>query len=594
VQLTVKGEQVSRFLRPRASLIAGLYLVLSAGFCAPLFEIPNGLGYQDWDVHLFFHGAVLENLIEYGQLPFWNPWNCGGNVLWQNPQVPLLSPAYLLSLVMPLPLAVKVNIVLHYWLAFIGMHLLLTRSIGLSFLPAVVYLAAVYTFAGAHTMHLAVGHSNFLPALYLPLHVFWVVSAVRTGSVRDTLLAGATLSLMLFNGGLHIVPMAAVGAGTFGLLVAIGRRDWRPLVMTGVMFVAGFAFAAPKLVPTTLFVTGEQFWDARTVVERPDAMTPEMVTRAYVDPYQTRGLRFERQRHGWYEYGNYIGLLAALLVVASVLGTIIERRAADRGLAVPAALTTILLVALSAGEFSSTAPASLAALAPLFGNFRIPSRYTIAAVLFGVATSAWALKAVAAEGGLTNKVKVLVAMICALATLDLAVRNSRQLSGTFAQAPLEAHFDFLGGADALVVDRASDPYRPGSPMFRTLMSGMSFFNCYEVMRLKQTAQSDRPLVWNDNKSKMFATRFSPNRVQFSVAVGSEASRVVLNQNFAAGWSSNAGAVVPDPVSGNPSVLLSAGQAGTFAFVFRPPGLIAGALIFAVAVVASVLVCGVRL
>ena len=74
-----------------------LYALLALFFCWPLFEQPLGLGANDWDQHLFYYGAVLKNVVEYGQAPFWNPWYCGGNVLWQNPQIALLSPVYPLT-----------------------------------------------------------------------------------------------------------------------------------------------------------------------------------------------------------------------------------------------------------------------------------------------------------------------------------------------------------------------------------------------------------------------------------------------------------------------------------------------------------------
>lgn len=115
-------------MRRRTAAIGALYLGLSAAFTAPLFAAPNATGWQDWDVHLFFHAAVLKSLVEYGQLPFWNPWYCGGNVLLQNPQVPLLTPVYPLATVMSLPLAMKINIVLHYWIGLLDLETLLPRA----------------------------------------------------------------------------------------------------------------------------------------------------------------------------------------------------------------------------------------------------------------------------------------------------------------------------------------------------------------------------------------------------------------------------------------------------------------------------------
>ena len=67
----------------QAALVCGISAVLSVLICAPLFVQPNGVGHFDWDQHLFYYASVLKSVIEYGQWPFWNPWYCGGNVLWQ-------------------------------------------------------------------------------------------------------------------------------------------------------------------------------------------------------------------------------------------------------------------------------------------------------------------------------------------------------------------------------------------------------------------------------------------------------------------------------------------------------------------------------
>src|SRR5437660_6283546 len=107
------GKPASMELLSRRALRVGaLYGLLSIIFCSPLFIQPLGLGIADWDQHLFYYAQVLKSVIEYGQPPFWSPWYCGGNVMWQNPQVALLSPTYLLAALMPLALAMKINIVL--------------------------------------------------------------------------------------------------------------------------------------------------------------------------------------------------------------------------------------------------------------------------------------------------------------------------------------------------------------------------------------------------------------------------------------------------------------------------------------------------
>jgi hypothetical protein len=53
------------------------------------------------------------------------------------------------------------------------------------------------------------------------------------------------------------------------------------------------------------------------------------------------------------------------------------------------AVTAILMLVLSAGDFSRFAPSEIAAHLPLFSSFRIPSRYTVGVALFAAVTIGW-------------------------------------------------------------------------------------------------------------------------------------------------------------------------------------------------------------
>ena len=350
---------------PRVWLVA-LYGVTSYAFCSPLFARPSALGVFDWDQHLFYYGAVLKNVVEYGQMPFWNPWYCGGNVLWQNPQIALLSPVYPLTALMPLALAMKINILLHYWLGFLGMHVLLRRVVGLRSLPIVIFLATMFVASGAPAIHFYAGHSVFLPAFYLPILMYWYFTAITSGGLRWSMLAGGAIALMVYNGGTHIMPMAFAAIGLISLAVAVMRRQWRPIVIGLVCCVAGLAYSAPKLLPVVSFVSSEQFWDTRPEIEHPDRTTLEMASGVYLDPFQLTRNRLPEQRHGWHEYGNYIGEFAALLIAASLLWIVTARGTPNYWFGLSVALATIAFFLLSLGEFSRLAPASLATHLPLF------------------------------------------------------------------------------------------------------------------------------------------------------------------------------------------------------------------------------------
>jgi hypothetical protein len=501
----------------------------------------------------------------------------------------LLSPVYPLALLMPLQLAMKINIVLHYWIGFVGMHVLLTRVIGLTFLPAVIYLATLVTAAGAPAIHLRVGHSVFLPGFYLPLQLYFFFTAFRTGEWKYVLLSAATMALMVFNGGTHILPMSVAALGSFALVASLARRTWRPVAMFAVFGVVAIAYAAPKLLPVAQFVTGEQYWDTRLAIEKPDLVTPEILRQTYLVPTQHVGERLPMQRHGWHEYGNYIGAGAAAALAFGLLWAVLRRSPRDHWFGVSLAATTVLLFLLSLGEFSAYAPAVLSQQLPLFSNFRIPSRYTIVFLQFAALTLAWTFHSIVLRYGLAMWARIAIAIACFGASAHLLIVNQWHFRGVFDQPAFETTFRWMAGPREIATDQLTNAYIAGSPMLRALVEHRAFFHCYESLQLYRAADPDRSLISTQGTVRVSDVDFSPNRVAFNVFGGSEPSKVLLNYNWAPGWSSNAGAI---ELIGDPgklaTVTIRPGQTGRYEYSFTPPGLYAGTAIFGIAVIASVI------
>jgi hypothetical protein len=570
----------------QTALVCGISAGLSVLMCARLFVLPNGVGHYDWDQHTFYYGSVLKSVIEYGQWPFWNPWYCGGNVLWQNPQVPLLSPAYPLALVFSLPLAMKANVVVHYWIGFVGMHLLLRQVAGVRFLPLVTYLSCVFVASGALALHIAEGHAVFLPAFFLPLLLYWLCRAMSSGGLRDAAFAGGVLGLTVINGGLHIIPMAVIGIGTIALTAALVKRRWQPVLVALVCGVAGFAYAAPKLVPVLTYISSDRFQDDRAL-GLPDAMTAEMVGHAYLDPSQNRQTHFPDQVYPWQEYGNYIGVPAALLIAAALLWVFFSTRpSATRWLGVSLAVAAVLFFAFSLGEFSPFAPASLTRVVPFLSKYRLPSRYTIGFVLFAATLVGWALRDLSFDNLSSRRARFLVAAACLIASGDLIWRNGAHFSGIFDQRPLKTGFRMLSRPPAPITDLKVDPYKQDAPMLRAMMDGRSTFLCYEPLKLKELADADRPLVSSDAGVRVVNSVFTPNRIDVDIEGGPEPSHVFVNQNYAPGWRSTIGTVTTESKYRNVAVTVPARAAGRLSIVFSPTGLTAGWVIFGLAVLAS--------
>jgi len=392
---------------------------------------------------------------------------------------------------------------------------------------------------------------------------------------------------MIFNGGTHILPMSIAALGTFSLCAAIGRRDWRPMAFAIAFGVAGLAYSAPKLLPVVNYVNGEQFWDTRNPTEKPDRVTLDILKQTYLVPTQDVGGRLPMQRHGWHEYGNYIGLESVIAIIAGLLWVFARRAPADHWFGVSLAVTTVVLFLMSLGEFSAYSPAVLTHYLPLFSSFRIPSRFTIPFVQFAALTMAWGLRSIFVRNTLPQGARIAVAAACLAASAHLIYVNQGNLKGVFNQEPFDTSFHWMSGPRTISTDADSSPYTPNSPMLRALMADRSFLNCYESLQLARGAGGDRPQVFDASPSaRVSDLDFSPNHLTFDVKDGKDDARVVLNQNWAAGWESTAGPITVGPRTELSTVTVPAGQAGRYQFSFTPPGLYTGTALLVMSLIAT--------
>jgi hypothetical protein len=579
-------------LRPVVLGTSGLYLALSFAFCWAFFKQPFANGAGDWDQHTLYYAAVMRNAA-FGALPFWNPWYCGGNVLWANPQVSLVSPIYALALAMPLTLAMKLNVVVHYFVGFIGMHLVVRRLVGVRSLAVTVYVASLFVFSGALALHVEAGHTNLLPVFALPLVVysFWGAAAGRR---HHLLLGAAVVGIAILNGGVHVAPLAAVLLGTLGLGAAATARALRPLALAVVIMVLGVACAAPRVVPAWFFIHSTSFRDVRPERER-DRMSLEMLRVAFWSAGQDPHPKVSPgvQLYGWHEYGNYMGWFGATASVLAAGWILAARRRREHWREVSIAGAFVAAALLAAGDFAPGAPASVLRELPFFENFRIPSRFTMLVPLAGALCVAFAARALEAAWG-ASRWRRLAEIGCVVAAGQIGIVNHAHLREVFV-VPAETQSRLFDRITPTVVE--SEIVSPGPRVHRTFMldtmlAGASARNCYEQLQVRTRALPG-PAQLTATGATLSDQTFSPNRVTAHADVGGDAARVVLNQNFADGWSSEAGPVEPDPATGRPSVVLPAGYTGRIAFTFVPPGLGIGLVLWLLALTTSGVVLAFR-
>ncbi len=192
-----------------------LWLVLLAVCLSCLAWWPLLLAYPltQADGGQYFHRmleAARVGVQRYHELPLWNPFDCGGVPLWDNPQGLAAAPLAWLVLVVDTTRAIDLWLVLHTAAGLLCMWALARVELGLS-RPASVVAAASWAFAGVHGRHLNDGDLTWVVCLYFPLVLLLWRRAEH--DLRAAVGAGLVVALTVLEGGTYWLPQ-------LGLLLA--------------------------------------------------------------------------------------------------------------------------------------------------------------------------------------------------------------------------------------------------------------------------------------------------------------------------------------------------------------------------------------
>ena len=213
-----------------------------------LKHLPQNAPGADRDYFTETAWAASYTVNHFGQLPFWDPYKCGGVPLLADPQSRIFTPFFLLHLAFGSIIAIKLELTIHLAIAWAGGYVL-GRLLGLSYLAAAV-CASVFPSSSWVYLHFAAAHVTFVPALYLPWVLsMWMLSADRR-QLLPAALGGLLLALMYTEGGFYVLSFAAPLFATVALVTAAQRRQVWPVLALPLMGVFALGFASIKLLPT--------------------------------------------------------------------------------------------------------------------------------------------------------------------------------------------------------------------------------------------------------------------------------------------------------------------------------------------------------
>ena len=542
--------------RPRLhqAVVAALLATPVLVFVRGLFPHPSYLGwFGDIRAFHFWWTVSRHTLLEYGELPLWNPYYCGGMVHWANVQTMMLTPTFWLSLVIGPGAGIRLHIVVHFVAGFWGCWALAGQR-GLRgawrLAPGIVFVF------GANLAERATGHLGFMPFLLLP----WLAYAYERARAepRFAVVCGLLVAWCVVAGGpypfvffcAYLGLQAAYDVGT-GALRRDPARAKRAAGIAALAVGLGAAVAAVKLWPVVDFMSEyPRRWD------EPDFLLPWQVWEVFLEA------PLVRDRKGYFyvfgEYRNYLGPVAMLAVPAMLLRW--RARARDYWILAVA-------VALMVGNWGPWSPHQLLSRLPVFGSLRVPVRWALVAdlhiaLLFGhllSAASAWWSGWCAArsrEGGVTPGatpggtplsgarwargagIAVLGAAL-AWCAVDLMGNNARQLHGFYRDpgrvTPREGAFRSVPG----------DPHRVHEAPLRN----EGHLRCYEPNPLKISPALRAGLPQEvyvagaapDDDAVQIAG-WTPNSWTLDLSPSAAGRPVVVNMNYHRDWQATVGTV----------------------------------------------------
>ncbi len=520
-------------------------LVLSGAFVHQFLRYPSDLFGGDWLQMQFYWEAPRQVVLRYGQIPLWNPFYCGGNLLLAHPNTQILTPFFGIALLVGTSLAYRISLVLHLTLGVFGMERL-GRDLGL-YGAARVLVALTFPFCGFFAWHLVGGHmwaQGFLLLPWLYLCYLRAIGATRhsppSGRRWPYLFwGGLVLALMVFDAGVYSVPFSGLALGVDALTRAIApergrggaRERLRPLFAAAAIGALGFLISGPKSFPLMAYLREHH----RTFNVAEDALMPVDVARMFFARsrdwlWDQGGGRFWYR--WWGEYANDIGYPVFLLAAYALFTA---RRQTAR-----AVLCTLIFLALMLGEHGPLSPYALLRELPVYKGLRVPSRFTILVTFFVAVAAAFGLQRLLAALRRRygpNHARAAAAVLLLLCVAEPFVHQMRVnvLNKHQSQSP---------------VAKAGDFHQiHGTPrwMYRHSMENRGLLDCYEEAQLERgeaLRAGKVPQQWptSHRAGRVRSAYWSPNRLVFEVTAWAP-MHVAVNQNHHHGWEASAGATI---------------------------------------------------
>lgn len=546
----------------RTSVRIAIFALLTLVVVWPLLaHAPLLNEFRDAQVLGLHERAAVTSLKDYGQVPLWDPWYCGGLYGLGAPQSRFTAPTYLLSLIFGAARAEPITVFLMIVLGMEGTYRWLRLRV--SDPTAALRVAPLFALSGHFAISWYRGWINFYGFELVPFVLLGITLAAR-GRTHGIAVSAIAFAAILGFGGTFAAPLIAIAA-VAETLRALGETPPARRVRATFMLLAVASFmltvAAIRLLPIAEVLAAQP----RIMAGTPGA-APIKILNFLVRRFDFRSEQTE-------DYGMfYVG--PAFLALIALGGS--ERKS------IRPLFTVILFMWLSAGYARKPALFALLRQLPVFSALRYPERFLWLAILFACEPAANALAKIPrlGEGKAWRRGANVVLSAAVVWSLVGQVRNFWDL-------------DAQRDVGVLSSDGTSQPFRQArgnrwlASYYQSLNLGS--LSCWETHPVTMS-----PLLRGDLAQEEYVpdptvgaakrVSWSPNKIVVHASMA-KAGRLLVNQNWHPGWRASIGTVLSE--EGLLAVDLPAGDSDV-TLSFKPMSAVAGGTVTLVALLALAL------
>lgn len=501
-------------------------------------------------------------VLRYHELPLWNPFDCGGAPLWDNPEGISSSPILLLATPINGLVTLWIWNLFHIAAGWVSMWFFARVELRVTRVAAFA-AASLWAFGVCHASQYAGAHSALISFMWVPLALLLWRRAEE--HVEAAIGLGLLVALMFFDGATYPIPHTALLllVDTTTRLFPLKKRVPKILKAALVVGFVTLTVGGPKIFPLV-----DQFTSKQRAIEidvdhlaRLSSLKGMYLLREHMWYF-----RLPDQQYVWGEYAAYIGPIVLVLAIAGYILALAE----ETWLAVLGVVVFVLML----GHFSELAPWALLKKSVFpFKSMRVPARFRLVFHGFIAAYVAIAidriprrLERLLGPRPATRAVRAVLVGAALLGIGDVMSNAADIVDVRFRQPP-PARVQVAPNLHYEGPGLAADIDQPRQNRGRLGCADAWVFNHGAVW------PGDVPQVKleDEGAGAVVASHRTPSTFTFQVKLERPA-RVLANTNFERGWRANAGTVVN--AAGLVAVDLPAGEHAV-TLEYWPKGLTAG-------------------